>query len=561
MDPKCRYSPLVGDEEVSTLKNPKVLLLILCWIASVLLIAPWPKSGMVVEEVGENSSLYQKLFPGDIVFSINKIPIEEVDLTQFEGKFVSIETSRGKIDLFLNRSDIKLRKRDFTNLKFGLDLQGGIYAVVEPECNATAEILNEIKLILEKRTSSLREAMFQVSRFGDRSFIQIQIAGGTESELKQLLNTTGVFEGKIPLHVSFEEGRGVLKIGAESEWVDVTYCNGKVCLLGEEIEINETLTYKGIELQLVNLTESRADFLAVIYRNAGERRDIVRVYIDPERSWLRKEGAYYSWGFQVEITPEAAQRFYDVVRNLAVRSTGIGGEAYLEERLYLYLDGKEVSNLSISAGLKEKPVTVASVTGSALTREEAMRERSFLQNILRSGSLPCSIKIVSMKNITPKLGTTFLQNLVMAGIIALVVITFVLLARYRNLKVVMLSAFTSISEIVFILAGSVLLNWTLDLGALIGILMVIGSGVTQEVMIIDEIIHGEVEKTSLRERISRAFSIILGSAGTVIGAMFPLLIFGFGLLRGFAITTILGVLIGVGITRSAFSHLVRKIYE
>ncbi len=544
------------------LKNPRVLLLILCWIASLLLIAPWPKSGMVVEEVEKDSSLYQKLFPGDIVFSVNGVPIEKVNLTQLEGKYIKLETSRGRIDVFLNKSGVKLGKRSLTNLKFGLDLQGGIYAVIEPQCNATNEILNEMKLILEKRTSSLREAMFQISKFGNRSFIQIQIAGGTEAELKQLLNTTGVFEGKIPLHLSFDGvGKGILKIGTEAEWINVTYCDGEVCLLGKEMGIDTTVTYKGIELKLVNFTEDHAEFLATVYKNSGERRDIVRVYIDPQHSWLRREGGYYSWGFQVEVTPEAAQRFYDVVRNLGVRTAGIGGEAYLEEKLYLYLDGKEVSNLSISAGLKEKLVTVASVTGSALSREEAIRRRTFLQNILRSGSLPCKVRIVSMKNITPKLGTTFLRNLFIAGLIALLVVTFVLLVRYRNPKLVVLTTITSLSEIVLILASSILLNWTLDLGALVGILMVIGSGVTQQVMIIDEIIHGEAEKISLRERINRAFSVIFGSAGTVIGAMFPLLIFGLGLLRGFAITTILGVLIGIGITRPVFSHLVRKLYE
>ena len=55
--------------------------------------------------------------------------------------------------------------------------------------------------------------------------------------------------------------------------------------------------------------------------------------------------------------------------------------------------------------------------------------------------------------------------------------------------------------------------------------------------------------------------MIFGAGGTVIAAMIPLMIIGFGLLRGFAITTIIGVLIGILIARPAFGDIVKKIIK
>ena len=55
--------------------------------------------------------------------------------------------------------------------------------------------------------------------------------------------------------------------------------------------------------------------------------------------------------------------------------------------------------------------------------------------------------------------------------------------------------------------------------------------------------------------------MIFGSASTVIAAMLPLMVIGIGVMRGFAITTIIGVLIGIFITRPAFSRIAEKIFE
>ena len=65
----------------------------------------------------------------------------------------------------------------------------------------------------------------------------------------------------------------------------------------------------------------------------------------------------------------------------------------------------------------------------------------------------------------------------------------------------------------------------------------------------------------MREGIKLAFFVIVGSFLTNVASMLPLFWTGAGMLRGFALTTILGVSVGILITRPAFADIIKKIQE
>ena len=90
-----------------------------------------------------------------------------------------------------------------------------------------------------------------------------------------------------------------------------------------------------------------------------------------------------------------------------------------------------------------------------------------------------------------------------------------------------------------------------------GIIAAIGTGVDHQIVIADETLRGSRDGSlyNWRERIKRAFMIIMLSYFTVAVAMLPLVFAGAGLLKGFAITTLLGASLGVFVTRPAFSEL------
>jgi len=536
-------------------KNIRIIFWIFCIIFSLLLIFPLERSGVVVILVSENLSEIIK--SGDIIYEVNG---EKADINNIFGS-VRIKTNRGEFDVNIQKGDVAVEARGITNLKFGLDIKGGILAIVKPEKNVSDETLELIKNNLERRMSSLRESSFQIIKYGNERFIQIQIAGGTEDEVKRLINTTGIFEAKIPIPVKFENEEGIVKFGNENEWFKIKIYKEKNSIIYDEKEfgINESFIHKGIEFTVFEIKNDSALIAPTVYKNSGERIDVVRVYTDPQHSYVQDVGGYYEWKFDVEVTQNASENFYKAVKNLGIRYED--GRAYLESKIYLYLDGKLVSNLSISSTLKNRPTTMASVSGSAPTREEAIQEKNWLQLILRSGALPTNLQIVSTKVISPKLGASFLKDVFISLFVAIICVSIIMFLRYRSLKISLPALLTSFSEVIILLGLSVLINWNLDLASIAGIIVIVGTGVDQQIMIIDEIIGKKEEMLSLKAKLKRAFFMIFTSASTTICAMFPLMTIGFGILKGFAITTTLGILVAIFITRPAFSNVIERLLK
>ena len=154
----------------------------------------------------------------------------------------------------------------------------------------------------------------------------------------------------------------------------------------------------------------------------------------------------------------------------------------------------------------------------------------------------------------------------MIGFIAALAVAGVLFFRYRIPALVIPMMFTVFAEATLTLGIASLLGWPLDLAAIAGVIAAIGYGVDDQIVITDELKkhRGEAaESMPLIYRAKRAFFIVLASAATAIAVMLPLLIIGpsAGMARlvGFAFTTIIGVLVGVLITRPAFQEIVKAV--
>jgi preprotein translocase subunit SecD len=264
----------------------------------------------------------------------------------------------------------------------------------------------------------------------------------------------------------------------------------------------------------------------------------------------------------IHLSEEAAQRHADITSKIPANVTE-NGERYLDKKLDLYVDDKITDSLLISEGLKGKVTTQIAVSGSGSgkTREDAIKDARInmnkLQTILITGSLPYKIEIVKIDTISPALSSKFLKYLMYAALFSLLAVALVVLIRYRKIKISLAILLTSFSEIVIILGVAAFIKWNLDLASIAAILTTIGTGVDQQIIIVDEArIKREI---SIAQRIKRALFIIFGVYFTVLASLLPLYWVGAGLLRGFAFTTILGVTIGMAITRPAFAEILGKI--
>ena len=260
----------------------------------------------------------------------------------------------------------------------------------------------------------------------------------------------------------------------------------------------------------------------------------------------------------------------------------------------MYLDKDEVFSAPLAAelagSLSKVPVrTLEARVGSGDAGSTKAKE---LYIHLREGALPVNVAIVGSGQVSAALGKQFKIQMVIAGLIALLAVAAMVFYRYREKRIVLPMVATSFSEVVMMLGiwslGGIWFGWQLDLASLAGIIMVIGTGVDQLVIITDELIRGgeavpAASDRSIKERaaeaaeksgvgkavaasskvylgrLSRAFSIIIGAAATTAVAMLPLLYMGFGALTGFALIIIVGVILGTAIARPAYGRIIGHI--
>jgi preprotein translocase subunit SecD len=197
----------------------------------------------------------------------------------------------------------------------------------------------------------------------------------------------------------------------------------------------------------------------------------------------------------------------------------------------------------------------------SLAVEDTSKRMNELQTVLITGSLPFKIEIAKLDNISPILGNNFIKNAFLVGFVALLAVISVVYFKYRRIKILIPMLITSLSELLIILGIASLIKWNLDVVAIAGIIAAIGTGVDHQIIIADEIISGESQNLNWSERIKRAFFIIMGAYATTIATMLPLWNAGAGLVRGFAVITIIGTSIGVFITRPAFAAIAEKLFN
>ena len=266
------------------------------------------------------------------------------------------------------------------------------------------------------------------------------------------------------------------------------------------------------------------------------------------------------WRVPFSVSLEGAQRFADVAK-------GQGGVP-----VEMYLDDQLITSPELNPGLANgQPSTTVEISGGEQTKEEAVKEAKSIQTLLQSGSLPVKVKIVGVSSVSAELGDQFINGALIAGFLALLVISAIIILKYRQIILVIPILLTSIAELILILGTAALINWNIDLAAIAGIIAAIGTGVDDQIIITDEVLKGFKEKkriSGVRTQIKKAFFVIFAAAGTLIAAMLPLAYIGFsrgatgiGVLSGFAFTTVIGVLVGIFITRPVYAKFIEMVLD
>jgi preprotein translocase subunit SecD len=236
-----------------------------------------------------------------------------------------------------------------------------------------------------------------------------------------------------------------------------------------------------------------------------------------------------------------------------------------EACLLLVVDGEVVNAFGMSSGLATDMRTGqwASDPQFILQTQSYDEARSVAIN-LRAGELPAKLAVEgedggTISFISASAGENFRTMSLLIGIISVLAVSMVVFLRYGRAVVAAPMIVTALSEVVILLGFAAFIRYPLDLSVIAGFIAVIGTGVDDLIIIADEVMsQGEVNSRRVfQSRFRKAFWVIGAAAATTIIAMSPLAVLSLGDLQGFAIFTILGVIIGVTVTRPAYGDILR----
>ena len=238
----------------------------------------------------------------------------------------------------------------------------------------------------------------------------------------------------------------------------------------------------------------------------------------------------------------------------------ITGE-HVGERLAIILDNRIYS----APVIKDRISGGAAIIEGTFSAEEAHD----LALVLRAGSLPAPVKILENRTVGPSLGEDSIRlgrDAILLGVLLVVV---GMAAYYKWSGVVADVALLLNPLLIFAVMVSPGLRATLTLPGLAGVALTMGMAIDANVLIFErvreELRSGKSARAALENGYAKAFSVIFDSNLTTIISALPLIQFGTGPIKGFAVTLCIGLLISLFtalfVTRTIFDYffLVKRV--
>lgn len=381
-------------------------------------------------------------------------------------------------------------QKDFS-FKKGLDLEGGTSITlranmqdVKPENRDAA--LESAKDVIERRINffGVSEPIVQTAKTSQDYRVIVEIPGVTD--VNQALNLIGT-----TAKLSFwEEGAsGSAKLDPSATGSALPF--GMTQLLGPDAK-------------RTNLS--------------GEDLQSADVSFDPQTGKPQ---------VQLVFTPEGSRKFATITRRNVGKIVAIA-----------------LDNTVIEAPRVNEAITGGSavITG-AFNTEQAKS----LRIQLNAGALPVSLSVLEQHAIGATLGQQSLDKSLFAGFIGFLVIVIFMTVLYGRLGVI--ASLALIVYTLIVLSLFRLIPVTLTLAGIAGFILSIGIAVDANILIFDrtieELRRGRSRDTALDIGFARAWSSIRDSNVASIITSILLYVFGNGMVKGFAITLFIGVIVSM----------------
>jgi len=216
----------------------------------------------------------------------------------------------------------------------------------------------------------------------------------------------------------------------------------------------------------------------------------------------------------------------------------------LQKPVAIFLDGEAISVPTVQDEITQGTAVISGNFN--------LQEAKLLVQRLNAGALPVPIELISQQTVGPTLGKISLQKSLLAGLIGVALVALFMIIFYR-----LMGLFAVVALIIYtIISFAIFEVWpiTLTLSGIAGFILSIGMAVDANVLIFErtkeELRNGKPLGASIEEGFARAWLSIRDSNISSLITCFILTWFGSSLIKGFAIT------LGVGIIISMFSAIV-----
>ncbi len=407
-------------------------------------------------------------------------------------------------------------------LQLGLDLKGGAQLTIQVKPteeiqNISPEDLEAQKVVLGNRVDALGVAEPIVQTLGQDKIV-IQLPGVTDPEqAERVLGGTAQLE--------FREQKQGTEGQFQAEFTIKRQSEAELALLrrGDKTEENAQ--------RIAELTQSIEQSNAAIL-DLFKSVDLTGKNLKNARPSPTQAGT--SWEVAIEFDNEGGKKFAELTKNLAGTGRSIG--IFLDDILISApIVGVEFANTGITGG------------NAVITGNFTIDSANDLAVQIRGGSLPFPVEVVENRTVGATLGQASIRSSIYAGVAGLILVLIFMAVYYRlpgmiaNLALGIYTLFT--------LACYALIGVTLTLPGIAGFILSIGMAVDANVLIFErtreELRSGNSLYRSVESGFYRAFSSILDSNVTTLiacGALFGL---GSGLVKGFALTLAIGVLVSM----------------
>lgn len=394
-------------------------------------------------------------------------------------------------------------------LKLGLDLQGGTQLILETQMDkidpqSREAALESARQIIEKRVNlyGVSEAVVQTSKIGNMRRILVELPGLKDSSsAANLVGKTAQLDFReMPATLSAQEA-------------EATQSGIPLIFLAKETGLT------GADLKRAQVT-------------FGGNRSV-------------KSGPQVS----IEFSDSGAQKFADITK----RNIG--------KQLPIFLDGQPIS----------APVVQQEIVGgqAVITGQFSLDEAKNLAIQLNAGALPVPIKILQQHSIGPALGQESISKSLMAGVIGLLIVALYMGIYYGILGLVADGALLIYTLLVLTIFKTgffyLLPPITLTLAGVAGFILSIGMAVDANILIFErmkeEIRWGKSKSLALEFGFKRAWSSIWASNVSSLVTAVILYVFGTSIVRGFAITLAIGVLVSMFTAYVVTKTFLRLLYE